>query len=233
MSDSSKGSANVVLSAALLVVGLAVGFGVSKASDNSDTKSDNKNANTASAPNPATKAGDLRASLVSLGVQHMDLTFAAVDATLAGAPSAGAVTADLVKNGENIGAAVGSVYGKEAETTFNSVWKLHLDQFVVYAGAASKNDEAGKKTALATIEKEYTRPLAAYLAKANPNLPEEVLFQTLDDHVQQTAVMIDKQAAGDYAGASKDREAAAQHLVGTFSTLAEGIVKQFPKKFQD
>lgn len=233
MSDSSKGAANVALSAVLLVVGLAVGFGVSKASNDSDTKSSDGSANTASAPNPATKAGDLRAALVSLGVQHQDLTFAAVDVTLAGAPSAAAVGADLYKNGENIGAAVGSVYGKEAETTFNAVWKVHLDQFVAYAGAASKADDAGKQAALATIEKDYTRPLAAYLAKANPNLPEDVLFQTLDDHVQQTAVMIDKQAAGDYAGASKDREAAAQHLVGTFSTLAGGIVKQFPEKFQD
>ena len=233
MSDSNKGAANVALSAVLLVVGLAVGFGVSKATSDTDTKnSDTKNSATAEG-GTTVKAADLRAALVSLGVQHQDLTFAAVDATLAGSPSAGAVGADLYKNGTNIGAAVGSVYGAEAETTFNAVWKVHLDQFVAYAGAASKGDAAGKATALATIEKDYTRPLAAYLASANPNLPEDVLFTTLDEHVKQTAGMIDQQAAADYAGASLAREQAAQHLVGTFSTLAGGIVKQFPEKFED
>lgn len=233
MSESNKGAANVALSAVLLVVGLAVGFGVSKATTTNDTQKNSNTANTTSAPTSATPAADLRANLVSLGVQHMDLTFAAVDATLAGSPSASAVGADLYKNGENIGAAVGSVYGEEAETTFNSVWKLHLDQFVAYAGASASGDEAGKAAALATIESDYTRPLAAYLANANPNLPEDVLFQTLDEHVKQTAAMIDQQAAGDYAGASLAREQAAQHLVGTFSTLAGGIVQQFPEKFEN
>lgn len=230
MNDSNKGAANVALSAVLLVVGLAVGFGVSKATNETDTKSTN-NSNSISTPTASTKAADLRATLVSLGVQHMDLTHAAVDATLAGSPSAAAVGGDLYTNGENIAAAVGSVYGEEAETTFNTVWKIHLDQFVAYAGASKAGDEAAKATALATIEKDYTKPLAAYLAKANPNLPEDVLFTTLDEHVKQTAAMIDQQAAGDYAAASKAREQAAQHLVGTFSTLAEGIVKQFPDKF--
>lgn len=233
MSESNKSATNVALSAVLLVVGLAVGFGVSKATTENETKSNSTSNSSTATAGTSVKAADLRANLVSLGVQHMDLTYAAVDAKLAGTKSADAVGADLYKNGENIGAAVGSVYGQEAETTFNSVWKLHLDQFVTYAIAASKADEAGKAAALAKIEAEYTKPLAAYLAKANPNLPEDVLFTTLDEHVKQTAAMIDQQAAGDYAGAAIAREQAAQHLVGVFSTLAGGIVKQYPEKFQD
>ncbi|MBC7546852.1 hypothetical protein H7171_03860, partial [Candidatus Saccharibacteria bacterium] len=138
---------------------------------------------------------------------------------------------DLYKNGTNLGAAVGSVYGKDAETTFNTVWKLHLDQFVAYAVAGSKGDEAGKKAALQSIDANYTKPLAAYLAKANPNLPQDALYSGLSEHVTMTAQMIDDQVKGDYPAAQALRAQGVQHLDGLFSTLAEGIVKQFPDKF--
>ena len=231
MSNSNKGAANVALSAFLLVVGLAVGFGVSKASNNNDTNGMTKKS--VAVPTTATKASDLRANLVSLGVQHQDLTMHAVDANLDGDKNAAEVTKDLYKNGTDIGAAIGSVYNKDAETTFNTVWKLHLDQFVSYAVASSKGDDAGKKAALSTIDSQYTKPLSAYLAKANPNLPQDTLYSVLSDHITQTADMIDLHVKGDYAGETKARDQAAQHLNGIFSTLAGGIVKQFPDKFQN
>ena len=231
MTNSNKGAANVALSAVLLVVGLAVGFGVSKAGSNNTSTASTKNS--ATVPTSATKAADLRANLVALGVQHQDLTMHAVDAALDGSANAKQVGSDLYKNGTDIGAAVGSVYGKGAETTFNTVWKLHLDQFVNYAVASSKGDDAGKKTALATIDSQYTKPLSAYLAKANPNLPQDTLYSVLSDHVTQTASMIDLHVKGDYAGEVTARDQAAQHLNGIFSTLAGGIVKQFPDKFQN
>ncbi len=230
MNNSNKGAANVALSAVLLVAGLVVGFGVAKASSTTNTSSTN---NSASAPTSSTKAADIRANLVSLGVQHQDLTMYAVDAALDGSPNASQVGADLYKNGTDIGAAVGSIYGKDAETTFNTVWKIHLDQFVKYAVASSKGDDAGKKAALATIDSQYTHPLAAYLAKTNPYLPESTLYSVLSDHVNQTAAMIDMHVKGDYAGETAARDQAAQHLNGIFSTLAAGIVKQYPNKFQN
>lgn len=183
------------------------------------------------APNAGTKAAELRATLVGFGVEHMDLTYSAVAATLNGSPSAQADGTDLYKNGTDLGAAVGSLYGKDAETTFNTVWKLHLDEFVNYAVAASKNDTAGKKAASDKIDSGYTKPLAAYLAKANPNLPEDALYKGLKSHVDMTAVMIDDIASGDFAAATKLRDEGADHLSMLFSTLAGGIVKQFPDKF--
>ena len=232
MSNSNKGAANVALSAVLLVVGLAVGFGISKASNNNNNMTETTK-NSAGAPTTATKAADIRANLVALGVQHQDLTMHAVDAALDGDKNAAEVGKDLYKNGTDIGAAVGSIYGKDAETTFNSVWKLHLDQFVNYAVASSKGDDAGKKAALSTIDSQYTHPLANYLAKANPNLPADTLYSVLSDHVTQTANMIDLHVKGDFAGEATARDQAAQHLNGIFSTLAGGIVKQFPDKFQN
>ena len=224
---STQGAASVLVSVALLVVGLALGFGVAKASNNNDTT---KTGSTTVATS-ATKAADLRANLVTLGVEHMDLTDAAVSAKLDGAPNAKEVGADLYSNGDKIGAAVGSIYGKDAQNTFDTVWKLHLDDFVKYAVASKGGDAAGQAAALKDIDTNYTHPLSAFLAKANPNLPEATLYSVLSDHVAQTAQMIDDHVKGDYTAEAAKRDEGAQHLNGVFSTLASGIVKQYPSKF--
>lgn len=219
---------NVGLIAIMLIVGLIIGFAVGRVMDSNKT-SNNTSSSTASAP--STKASDLRANLVTLGLEHMLLTDSAVDQTLDGAPGASATATELYQNGNDIGAAVGSVYGKSAETTFDSVWKLHLDQFVAYAVADSKGDANGKQAALASIDANYTHPLAAYLAKANPKLPENTLYSLLADHVTQTAQIIDDHVNKDYTKENTDLVAANKHIEGIFSALAGGIVAQFPDKF--
>lgn len=219
------GMAEIALVFAIaLVVGLLGGYIIGH-----HTKSNN---NTTSAqPTSATKAADLRSSLVTLGVEHMSLTDQAVDAALDGNKDAKATAAALYQNGNDIGAAVGSVYGMSAQTTFDSVWKLHLDQFVKYAVADAKGDSAGKQAALNTIQTGYTKPLAQFLAHANPNLPEATLESALGDHVQMTATMIDDHVQGNYTAEASELKMANQHIEGLFSLLAEGIVKQFPSKF--
>lgn len=228
--QSGFGAVGVVLVVAVVaVIGLA-GYTVMNKGDNVANMANN---DTMKATNTggSVKASDLRASLVTLGVEHMQLTASAVDAALDGTKDAGAKGKALYRNGTDIGAAVGSVYGAEAETTFNGVWKLHLDEFVNYAVAGSKGDEAGKKAALAKIDSDYTKPLSAYLAKANPNLPEATLNTVLGDHVSMTAAMIDAHVAGDYEAEQTELQKATKHTEVIFSTLAGAIAKQYPEKF--
>lgn len=232
MDNSNKShSSTAIVAIVTLVLGLAVGFGIAKASDDGTGNQTKQQASASVAPNTATKAADLRSTLVKLGLEHMTLTNKAVAAALDGSPDAEASGAALYANGNDIGAAVGSVYGKEAETTFNTVWKLHLDEFVKYAVAGKSGDAAGKAAALESISTNYTKPLAAYLAKANPNLPEATLEGALDDHVKMTAQMIDFHVAGSYGEEQKELAMANDHMESLFSTLAGGIVKQFPAKF--
>ncbi|HVX23896.1 MAG TPA: hypothetical protein VG992_00940 [Candidatus Saccharimonadales bacterium] len=219
-------SGNIGLIALALVAGLVIAFAGTKAADNHKL-------NDAKKPTSTTAAADLRSSLVTLGVQHMDLTDQAVDAALDGSSNAAATGAALYANGNDIGAAVGSVYGKSAETTFDSVWKLHLDEFVKYAVADAKGDGASKAAALKAIATGYTKPLSAYLAKANPNLPEATLEKVLGEHVGMTAQMIDDHVQGKYADEAAELKQADQHIATIFSTLAGGIVQQYPDKFQN
>lgn len=222
------GSAAIIVAVVMLVVGLGAGFGVAKATDNSNSQS---SSNTSQQPTSATKAADLRSKLVELGLEHMTLTDQAVDAALDGSPNASATAAALYANGNDIGAAVGSVYGKSAETTFDGVWKTHLDDFVKYAVADKTGDTAGKTAALNDISTNYTKPLAQYLAKANPNLPEATLEGALNDHIQMTATMIDDHVQGNYSAEANELSMANDHIEGLFSTLANAIVKQYPSKF--
>ena len=225
MQESGHKTVSIVVAAVMLVVGLGAGYGIGNAMGNDDTHSHSTTADA------STKAADLRANLVTLGVEHMILTNQAVDAALDGSPNATASATALYANGTNLGAAVGSVYGKDAETTFNTVWKLHLDEFVKYAVAGKTGDEASKTAALASIDTNYTKPLAQYLAKANPNLPEATLESALREHVDMTAKMIDFHIAGNYAEESNELTMANKHIEGIMSTLAGGIVKQYPEKF--
>jgi hypothetical protein len=229
LSKDEKGNVGII--AVVLVVGLVIGFAVGRVME-SNKKTTTTSSSSSAAVTSATKAADLRSDLVTLGLEHMTLTASAVDQTLDGSPGAGETAKALYTNGTDIGAAVGSVYGKDAEATFNTVWKLHLDQFVAYAVADSKGDANGKQAALTSIYTNYTKPLAAYLAKANPNLPEKTLYSLLADHVTQTAGIIDDHVAKDYAKENADLTAANKHIEGIFSALAGGIVAQFPSKFQ-
>lgn len=231
MKVSKNETGNAAIWVVVLVVGLVVGFAVARVMDNKN-KTTTSSSNSSSAPSSATTAADLRSTLVTLGLQHMDGTDQAVDAALDGSPNATATATALYANGNAIGKAVGSVYGSSAETTFDSVWKLHLDDFVKYAVADKQGNAAAKQAALNDIATNYTAPLAAYLAKANPNLPEATLKASLTEHVNMTATMIDDHVQGKYADEATELNQADQHIEGLFSTLASGIVKQYPSKFQ-
>ncbi len=228
MDDSkSKSMGSVAVTAVVaLVIGLAIGYGVWHKKDTATTSNSQVTATS------ATKAADLRANLVSLGVQHQDVTTQAVDAALDGSPNADAAKADLIKNGESISAAIGSVYGQAAQDKFQAIWNVHLNDFVKYAVAAKGGDEAGKTAAMQDINTNYTKPISKLLSGANPNLPEKTLESAFGEHIDMTAQTIDDHVAGKYTDEAALRVQSAAHIKAIMSTLAGAIVKQYPSKFQ-
>jgi hypothetical protein len=224
--SSSKSSMVAIAAVVALIIGLAAGIGTIKYSDRN--KVDPAPAVVASSD---TKAADLRSALVSLGVAHMYLTDQAVDSALDGNANATAVKTQLIANGTSISAAVGSVYGQPAQDAFQKLWNIHLVDFVNYAVAGKKGDAAGKAAALADIDANYTKPIAALLSGANPNLPEATVETAFRDHVTMTAQVIDDHNAGKYDTENADMVAAVTHIQGLMSTLSGAIVKQYPAKF--
>ena len=225
--ENTGGSSKIGIIVVVGLVALLAGFGIGKAMNK---KSDTTSTAT-TVPTSDTKAADLRATLVQLGVQHMDLTDTAVDAALDGNADAAAMKTNLIANGQSISGAIGSVYGQAAQDKFQTLWNTHLTDFVNYAVAGKKNDADGKAAALADIDANYTKPISALLSGANPNLPEATLETAFRDHVTMTAQVIDDHNAGNYALEATDQNAAVAHIQGLMSTLAGAIVKQYPSKF--
>jgi hypothetical protein len=220
-------STNITMIVVSVVVALAIGFGIGALAFHKKSTT----TKTTSTADITPSAEALNNSLVTLGIDHMTLTDQAIDAALDGSPDATATSAALYANGNAIGAAVGSVYGSAAQTTFDSVWKLHLDQFVNYAVADKEGNATAKAAALSAIQTGYTVPLAQYLAKANPYLPEATLQSLLSNHVAMTATMIDDHVQGNYTAEASELNMANSSITQIFSTLAGAIVKQFPTKF--
>lgn len=224
--------AAVLTAVVALVVGGGVGYAAGHAKSSTSTNSSNTNSSSMDMTASSGKASDLRANLVALGTQHMDLTNQAIDAALDGSPNADAAKADLIKNGTEISGAIGSVYGKDAQTKFQDIWNLHLNDFVKYAVASKSGDTAGKTAALQDIQTGYTVPISQLLSGANPNLPEKTLESAFGEHIDMTAQMIDNHVKGDYTAEANLREQSVEHLKGLMSTLSGAIVKQYPDKFK-
>jgi hypothetical protein len=216
-----SGKINIGLIAVVVIVALVIGFGIGKIGKKTTTVSTGITSSSEALDN----------TLVTLGIDHMTLTDQAIDAALDGSPDASATAAELYANGNAIGAQVGSVYGTAAQTTFDSVWKLHLDQFVNYAVADKEGNAAAKTAALNAIQTGYTIPLATFLAKANPNLPEKTVQNLLANHVAMTATMIDDHVQGNYTAEATELNMANTSIAQIFSTLAGAIAKQYPTKF--
>jgi hypothetical protein len=230
-SKSNAGTMGIVAAVIALIIGLGAGYGVGHSKGKDSAKDSNMSSMDMKMGSNSDKATALNTSLVSLGVEHMDLTNKAIDEALDGSAGANASKADLIKNGENISAAIGSVYGADAQKQFQDIWNLHLNDFVKYALASKGGDEAGKAAALKDIHDGYTVPISKLLSGANPNLPQATLESAFGEHIDMTAQMIDDHVKGDYTAEATVRQQADTHISGLMSTLASAIVKQYPDKF--
>ncbi len=185
---------------------------------------------TAKKANPVnTSASELRAGLTALLQEHVYLAGIATGTALGGGDLA-APAATLDANSVRLSEAIASVYGDGAGETFLALWRKHIGFFVDYTTASATGDEAGKEAARADLDA-YRADFGAFIASANPNLPKDAIAEALIPHVATLFAAIDAQAANDPAQFDRLAEAAA-HMPGTAQVLAEGIAKQFPKKFK-
>ena len=225
--DARGAAESAVVVVIALVVGVVGGYAIGHSGNKKSTSDSSSSAPAAT----TSKGADLRANLVSLGVQHQELAHKAVDAALDGSPDADASKAQLIQNGKDISDAVGSVYGTAAGQKFDDIWNVHLGDFVKYAVASKGGDEAGKQAALQDINTNYTQPISKLLASANPNLPEKTVEGLFREHIDMTAQAIDDHTKGDYQAEQTLIAQSTDHIKMIMSTLAGAIVKQYPNKF--
>jgi hypothetical protein len=100
-----------------------------------------------------------------------------------------------------------------------------------------KAAQAGDDAALKKAQDDWyanAQQVADFLTKANPDSwPASATGPALKMHIDQTTTYSVDLLKGDYPTAIADYGKAFDHMMEVADILANGIVKQFPDKFQD
>ncbi|MBX4192033.1 glycosyltransferase [Candidatus Parcubacteria bacterium] len=136
----------------------------------------------------------------------------------------------LMKNQEDIGAAIVPYYGKEAGDKLTTLLKEHITIAVDLVAAAKTND-TNKFNDANDRWKKNADDIATFLSGANNNWPKDALVDTLNMHLQTTVVEAQARLKKDYVADVKAFDAVFDHILSMSDTLSSGIIKQFPDKF--
>ncbi|WP_430788710.1 copper amine oxidase [Virgibacillus flavescens] len=181
-----------------------------------------------------TPAADLRLTLNNILSGHVAFAVTAMQNGIEGEESADifkANAAQLSANTDKLSAAIGSVYGDEAEAKFKEMWTEHIGYFVDYVKATAAEDEEAKQAALDNLS-QYREDFSAFMATATDgNAPADVVAEELQDHVNQLIGSFDAYAAGDYDEAYNKFHDGYAYANEISKSLSGAIVTQFPDKF--
>lgn len=175
-------------------------------------------------------AASLRQDMRKLWSDHVIWTRDYIVAAAAGAPDQQAAANRLMKNQEDIGAAVGSYYGAAAGAKMTELLKQHISIAVDLIKAAKADDKAAQQAADAKWQANGV-DIADFLSKANPNWPRATLVDMMKTHLSTTTNEVVARLTKNWDGDVKAFDEVYQHILMMSDALADGIVKQFPSKF--
>ena len=181
-------------------------------------------------PGTDTEAAELRAGLTHLLTEHVDLAGIAIvqAATAEGgleSPQFKAAAATLDDNSQDLGAAIGSVYGDAAGKQFLELWRSHIDMFVEYAEGRITGDDKLAEKAAADLDG-YRSDFGAFIESATEGaLTKEAVADALEPHVASVAKTVDDLTSGK-GNAFVDLQEAASHMSDIAAVLSGAIAEQ-------
>lgn len=183
-------------------------------------------------PAPAESAAlTTRLSIRDLWVEHIFWTRNyAIANQAANHQQAQVAAAQVVDNATRIANSLAPLYGQPAADQLLKLLAGHWGAVKHYSDATVAKDKKGQQAAVAELTSN-AKAIAAFLAKANPNLPESTLVTMLAAHGGHHVAQIDQLAAHDYAGEAKTWQMMRTHILALADTLTAALVKQFPDKF--
>ncbi|GAC1318316.1 MAG: hypothetical protein NVSMB12_17060 [Acidimicrobiales bacterium] len=174
-------------------------------------------------------AANLRASLTTVLVEHVELAAIALSDVVAGR-DAGPAAAVLDANGRQLANVFAAAYTDQAAATFLAQWRSHIALFVDYAKAKAAGDPAAASAAAAKLD-DYSSAVGAFLAQAtNGKLSAPAVAAEFRTHIAGVLAAVDGAATRNPAE-TQLISAAAAHMTDTASTIAEAIAEQYPAKF--
>lgn len=181
---------------------------------------------------PATQSAvELRMDMRKLWEEHITYTRNYIISAVAGLDDAGAIAGRLLKNQDDIGAAIKPVYGEEAGNKLAALLRDHITIAVDVVKAA----KAGATTDLAQADTKWhanADDIAAFLGGANPNWTKKDLTDMLYRHLELTTGEVVGRLKKDWAADIEAYDKGHAHMLMFADALTKGIVKQFPNKFK-
>lgn len=161
-----------------------------------------------------------------LWADHAIWTRQYIVAAVAGTPDAEQAAARLLRNQEDIGAAVAGFYGQDAGEALTGLLKRHI-LIAVDLIEAAKN---GNAVAFGIHDRKWTRnarDIASFLSKANPHWPRKDVLDLLELHLDLTKREVVARLEGNWAADVEAFDEIFAEILTLADALSEGIVLQF------
>jgi hypothetical protein len=175
-------------------------------------------------------AAALKRDMRKLWTDHVVWTRGYIIAAVGDHPEAQVTATRLMKNQDDLGAAVGKYYGAAAGKQLTTLLKEHITIAVDVIKHAKAGNKAGQQQADAKWQQNATE-IADFLAKANPNWPRATLVSMMTKHLSTTTDEVVARLTKNWEADVKAYDAVYDHILMMADALADGIVKQFPDRF--
>lgn len=182
-------------------------------------------------PKSGTAAVALREAMRKLWSDHVIWTRDYVVAAVGDSPDQSAAAGRLLRNQDDIGAAVAGYYGKPAGDKLTALLKEHIMIAVDLIKAAKAHDDA-RHRALDVKWQQNGDEIAAFLSGANPHWPKAALADMTKMHLATTTAEVVARLKGKWDDDVAAFDAVYTHILMMADALSGGIIKQFPAKFQ-
>lgn len=184
-------------------------------------------------PNPLTssKYAVFNTQMQKLWADHMQWTYATVDAFFHDKNSLHSKLSRLLQNQKDLGAAIVPFYGDEAGGHLTQLLTEHILLAVPVLTAAQNGNQNALDKAL---DDWYAnaKEIGGFLGDANPkNWPKADMEHMMKMHIDQTVAYSVALLQNDYANSVNFYDEAFHHMVEMSDMLSKGIAKQFPGKF--
>jgi len=175
-------------------------------------------------------ADGLKEDMRRLWTEHVVWTRVYIVAAVADQPDAQAAANRLMKNQEDIGNAIGSIYGAPAGQQLTTLLKEHISIAVDLIKAAKAGDKTAQQAADAKWQQNGVA-IADFLSKANPNWPRATLVELMKGHLATTTTEVVARLNKNWDADVRAYDEVYRHILMMSDALSDGIVKQFPNKF--
>lgn len=135
---------------------------------------------------------------------------------------------EVVSNAQALSASIAPFYGDEAAAALLDLLAGHWTAVRDFGLATFEDEDTARGAALDAITNN-ARSIAAFLASANPYLPEDAVMGLLSAHGAHHVQQVDQIDDDDWASEASTWADMRAHMLVIADAIAEALFKQFPE----